>query len=145
MSNSENGKNGKEKEVERLLKIVDSIARIDTKVSMMDDRMEAEIVALKEEIIDCTKRLSCVEIEGSKPFQIQVEEIKKTTQEFCEKLNDFEKRIVAMEDRARIRDAEIKRDKEKRDQRNAKYRAYGSVIGIIGVIIALLTYLGIRF
>lgn len=52
MSDSKNGKtdNGKEKEIDRLLKLIDSIARVDTKLTGLNDQYKIDLADIKEKI-----------------------------------------------------------------------------------------------
>jgi hypothetical protein len=67
MSDSKNGKtnNGKEKEIDRLLKLIDAIARIDTKVSAFSEEAKIlrELLAdqYKIDITDIRERLDSID------------------------------------------------------------------------------------
>lgn len=57
MSNGENGKNGKEKEIDRLLRLIDSVARIDTKVTSIDEQTKEQIGDIKQRITEICNQL----------------------------------------------------------------------------------------
>lgn len=90
MSDSKNGKNGSEKEIDRLLSIVQALARVDTKVSVLDEQLKSDITELKEEIKVCSERLACIETSGARPLQIRIEDLSK-------KLDDACNRLIALE------------------------------------------------
>jgi chromosome segregation ATPase len=92
MSDSKNRKNGSEKEIDRLLEIVRALARVDTKVTVLDDELKSEIDEIKTELKELSTRLSCVEIEGAKPIQVQLTDIKSRIDKVCDDILDAEKR-----------------------------------------------------
>jgi predicted nucleic acid-binding Zn-ribbon protein len=61
MQNSENGKNGKEKEIDRLLQIIDSVARVDTKLDDLDAQYRIDIKEIKQLIETIDKRIDDLE------------------------------------------------------------------------------------
>jgi septal ring factor EnvC (AmiA/AmiB activator) len=92
MSDGKNGKNGSEKEIDRLLEIVRALARVDTKVTGLDDKLESEIADIKRELEACSSRLACIEAEGAKTIQTQIADIKKRIDKVCDDILDAEKR-----------------------------------------------------
>jgi len=63
MSDSKNGQNnnGKEKEIDRLLKLIDSIARVDTKLTVFADQYKIDLVDIKEKINIVTDNILDIE------------------------------------------------------------------------------------
>lgn len=92
MSDGKNGKNGSEKEIDRLLEIVRALARVDIKVTAVDDKLESEIEDIKRELEACSSRLACIEAEGAKTIQTQIADIKKRIDKVCDDILDAEKR-----------------------------------------------------
>lgn len=90
MSDSKNGKNGSEKEIDRLLSIVQALARVDTKVSVLDEQLKSDIAELKQEITACSERLACVETSGTKPMQVRLENLSKKLDDACNRLISLE-------------------------------------------------------
>lgn len=78
MSNGENGKNGKasQTELDRLLKLIDAIARIDTKVESLSEQCKIDVTRVKEITDILEKRLLSIETEGAKPIRELLEQLK---------------------------------------------------------------------
>lgn len=132
MSNGKNGKNGSEKEIDRLLEIVRALARVDTKVTAVDDKLESEITDIKKELEACSSRLACIEAEGAKTIQTQIADIKKRIDKVCDDILDSEKRRVDL--------IKMVADLQKSFDRWKMY--YSAIIGIgAPAITALIIYL----
>jgi len=83
MSDNKNGKtdNGKEKEIDRLLKLIDSIARVDTKLTAFADQYKIDLIDIKEKINTVTDNILDVEKRRN--------EIIKTTSDLQESFNKW--------------------------------------------------------
>lgn len=83
MSNSENGKNGKEKEIDRLLKLIDSLARIDEKLDALHEQYN----------IDCTNNK-----ERMDTLQGQVNDLEKRRSDLVQQVEDTKNKINKLEE-----------------------------------------------
>lgn len=75
MSDNQNGKNGKTKngEIDRLLKLIDSIARVDTKLTALDNQYKIDIANIKEEIDTIRKDILDAEKRKNETIQMVVD------------------------------------------------------------------------
>jgi chromosome segregation ATPase len=83
MSNSQNGKNGKEKEIDRLLKLIDSIGRIDEKLDALHEQYN----------IDCADNK-----ERMNTLQAQVNDLEKRRSDLVQQVEDTKNKINKLEE-----------------------------------------------
>jgi hypothetical protein len=137
MSSRKDGKTKENHEVGRLLELVSTISRIDEKVTMITEQLKE----IKETVQLNQARVDTLEKFGAQTIRDQLVDIRKKADEDCQEFKVLSVRVVALEDRNKIRDAEIAKEKDKAQKKQQKIRAYGSLTGIVSAIIAILTYL----
>jgi chromosome segregation ATPase len=140
MSNSENGKNGKAKngEIDRLLKLIDAVARIDTKVSALNDQLRQEIEELKERQKSYEERLAYIESSGAKPMQKQFEDLSKRVDDACN-------RVVSLEERRSDLVQQVEKNEmaiTKTDEGITRWKIYWGAVTFI--VVPLFTYIVVK-
>jgi DNA-binding protein H-NS len=124
MQNGENGKNGKEKEIDRLLNIIDSVARVDEKL----DVFTKECSELEERVI-------LLEREGAKVVQERINDLQTQFKEMRELIETSRKEIATLTEKCNTTMVSIEKQK-------SEYQKYKWIWGAITFfIVPCFTYL----
>jgi len=76
MSNGENGKTAKNGEIDRLLKLIDSVARIDTKIAILVEQQKTDVDRIKSLTDELERRTGELEKYGAQTIRDQIKDIK---------------------------------------------------------------------